>query len=118
MLAQEGAKYNIKVNAIAPMARTRMTEELLGPIAKLDPALVAPVVAYLCHESCDLTSRIFSVGGGRVAEIFISVTKGFSSPTLDIEAVQDNLEAICDREGYQTPTQANDEIGLVLQALG
>ncbi|MBY0288409.1 MAG: SDR family oxidoreductase [Mycobacteriaceae bacterium] len=119
VLAQEGAKYNITANAIAPMARTRMTQELLGPVAeKLDPALVAPVVAYLCHESCDLTSRIFSVGGGRVAEIFIGVTKGFSSPTLDVEAVQDNLETICDREGSITPTQANDEIGLVLQALG
>ncbi|MDV3133255.1 SDR family oxidoreductase [Mycobacterium sp. 29Ha] len=119
VLAQEGAKYNVTANAIAPMARTRMTEELLGPVAdKLDPALVAPVVAYLCHESCDLTSRIFSVGGGRVAEIFIGVTKGFSSPALDVEAVQDNLEAICDRRGYITPAQANDEIGLVLQALG
>ena len=64
------------------------------------------------------TSRIFSVGGGRVAEIFIGVTKGFTSPTLDVEAVRDNLEAICDREGYITPTQANDEIGLVLAALG
>ncbi|MGA9373661.1 MAG: SDR family oxidoreductase [Mycobacterium sp.] len=119
VLALEGAKYNINVNAIAPMARTRMTEELLGPVAeKLDPARVAPVVAYLCHESCALTSRIFSVGGGRVAEIFIGVTKGFTSPTLDIEAVQDNLEAICDRDGYITPMQANDEIGFVLQALG
>jgi NAD(P)-dependent dehydrogenase (short-subunit alcohol dehydrogenase family) len=119
VLAQEGKKYGITANAIAPMARTRMTEELLGPVAdKLDPALVAPVVAYLCHDSCDLTSRIFSVGGGRVAEIFIGVTRGFSSPTLDVEAVRDNLEAICDRDGYVTPTQANDEIGLVLAALG
>jgi NAD(P)-dependent dehydrogenase (short-subunit alcohol dehydrogenase family) len=119
VLAQEGAKYDIRVNAIAPMARTRMTEELLGPVAdKLDPALVAPVVAYLCHDSCELTSRIFSVGGGRVAEIFIGVTKGYTSPTLDVEDVRDNLEAICDRDGYVTPTQANDEIGLVLAALG
>lgn len=119
VLAQEGAKYGITANAIAPMARTRMTEELLGPVAdKLDPALVAPVVAYLCHDSCELTSRIFSVGGGRVAEIFIGVTKGFASPTLDVEAVRDNLAAICDRDGYVTPTQANDEIGLVLAALG
>lgn len=119
VLAQEGAKYNIRVNAIAPMARTRMTEELLGAVAdKLDPALVAPVVGYLCHESCDLTSRIFSVGGGRVAEIFIGVTKGFVSPILNVEAVRDNLAAICDRDGCITPTQANDEIGLVLAALG
>lgn len=118
VLAQEGAKYNVRVNAIAPMARTRMTEALLGPAAeKLDPKLVAPLVAYLCHDSCELTSRIFSVGGGRVAEIFIGVTRGFTSPNLDIEAVRDNLEAICDREGYITPMQANDEIGLVFEAL-
>lgn len=46
------------------------------------------------------------------------MTKGFASPTLDIEAVHDNLEAICDRDGYITPTQANDEIGFVMKALG
>jgi hypothetical protein len=96
-----------------------MTPERLGPVAdRLDPALVAPVVAYLCHDSCELTSRIFSVGGGRVAEIFIGVTQGFASPALDVEAVRDNLEAICDRAGFATPTQANDEIALVLAALG
>jgi hypothetical protein len=58
------------------------------------------------------------VGGGRVAEIFIGVTQGFASPALDVEAVRDNLEAICDRAGFATPTQANDEIALVLAALG
>lgn len=118
VLAQEGARYNIKANAIAPMAKTRMTEELLGPLAeKFGPASVSPVVAYLCHDSCDLTSRIFSVGGGRVAEVFIGVTKGFTSSSLDIEAVRDNLEAICDRDGYITPMQANEEIAFALQTL-
>src|SRR4029078_9552099 len=44
VLAVEGAKNNIKVNAIAPVARTRMTEELLGSIAeKLRPEYVTPV---------------------------------------------------------------------------
>jgi len=118
VLAQEGARHNVRVNVIAPMARTRMTEELLGPMAdRLDPQLVSPVVAYLCHESCDLTSRILSVGGGRVAEIFIGVTRGWSSEELDVESVRDNLDAICDRDGYVTPAQANDEIGLVLELL-
>jgi NAD(P)-dependent dehydrogenase (short-subunit alcohol dehydrogenase family) len=118
VLAQEGARHNIRVNAIAPMARTRMTEELLGAVAdRLDPQLVSPVVAYLCHESCDLTSRIFSVGGGRVAEIFIGVTRGWASNELDVESVRDNLGAICDPDGYVTPAQANDEIALVLELL-
>jgi NAD(P)-dependent dehydrogenase (short-subunit alcohol dehydrogenase family) len=43
VLAQEGARHNIKVNVLAPIARTRMTEELLGPLApKLDPGLSLP----------------------------------------------------------------------------
>ena len=40
VLAVEGAKYNIKANAIAPVAKTRMTEDLLGPIADEPPARV------------------------------------------------------------------------------
>ena len=45
VLANEGRKYNIKVNAIAPVAKTRMTEDLLGPLGdKLDPSEVTPTV--------------------------------------------------------------------------
>ncbi|MFM7687802.1 MAG: SDR family NAD(P)-dependent oxidoreductase [Actinomycetota bacterium] len=50
VLAVEGAKYNIKANAIAPLALTRMTENLIGALGdKLDPGLVSPLVAYLAH---------------------------------------------------------------------
>ena len=53
VLAQEGERYNIKANAIAPVAGTRMTREIFGDLAdKLDPALVSPVVAWLAHEDC------------------------------------------------------------------
>ena len=51
-LAQEGAKYNIKANAVAPIAATRMTQDILPPevFEKLTPEYVAPVVAYLMHR--------------------------------------------------------------------
>ena len=51
-LAQEGAKYNIHANAVAPIAATRMTQDILPPevFEKLTPEYVAPVVAYLCTE--------------------------------------------------------------------
>ena len=95
-----------------------MTEQLLGRAAEmLDPAFVAPVVAFLCHESCQLTSRVFSVGGGRVAEIFIGVTKGWHDAGIDMEKVRDHLDEICDREGFVEPAQANDEIALLMKAL-
>ena len=66
VLAVEGAKYGIKANVIAPLALTRMTESLLGPLGeKVAPERVSPVVAYLAHETCEATGRVFSVGGGR-----------------------------------------------------
>jgi len=118
VLAQEGAKYNIKANAIAPVARTRMTETLLGPLAdKLDPALVTPVVAWLVHEDCPVTGEIYSVGGGRVAKIFTGVTPGFFKKDLTVEDVRDNFEQIRAEEGYVVPNSANAEIALLMPHL-
>jgi NAD(P)-dependent dehydrogenase (short-subunit alcohol dehydrogenase family) len=114
-LAQEGAKYNIKANAIAPVAKTRMTEDILGPLVdKLDPGLVSPVVAWLVHEDCPVSGDIFSVGGGRVARIFVAEGPGFFKKDLTAEDVRDNWEAVLAEEGYVVPRSANDEIGTLL----
>ena len=68
VLAQEGARVNILVNAVAPLARSRMTEGLLGDLAELlDPKSVTAVVTYLAHESCAVNGYVYSVAGGRVA---------------------------------------------------
>ncbi|MGA1437202.1 MAG: SDR family NAD(P)-dependent oxidoreductase, partial [Ilumatobacteraceae bacterium] len=91
VLAVEGARFNIAANAIAPIALTRMTEDLLGDLGqKLQPDYVAPLVTFLTHESCDATGRVFSVGGGRVAEVFIGECQGFTDANLSPESVRDN----------------------------
>ena len=101
VLAAEGAERNIKVNAIAPIAYTRMLQhsidgtgqddaaaqamldELAGQyLQRLDPALVAPVVAFLTHRECPVSGEIYTVGAGHVARFFIGRTKGFYSPAL------------------------------------
>ena len=116
VLAVEGAKYNIKANVIAPVAKTRMTEDLLGPLGdKLEPRFVSPVVTYLAHESCEPTGRIFSVAGGRVAEIFIGEGPGFTDPDLSPESIAANWDAVTNRDDYEVPAQMGDEIGMYLK---
>src|SRR5258705_12246667 len=67
-LALEGAKYNIHSNAVAPIAATRMTQDIMPPevLEKLTPEFVAPVVAYLCTEENADNGSVFIVGGGKV----------------------------------------------------
>jgi NAD(P)-dependent dehydrogenase (short-subunit alcohol dehydrogenase family) len=135
VLAAEGANQNIKVNAIAPIAYTRMLahsvdgatgrqavendasaqavlDDLVGQyLQKLDPALVAPVVAFLTHQDCPVSGEIYTVGAGHVARFFIGRTKGFYSPALSIEDVRDHLEEIRDEAGYTVPAGPADEMG-------
>lgn len=115
VLAVEGARFNIKANAIAPLALTRMTEDILGGLKdKLDPGLVSPLVAFLAHEDCPVSGQLFSVGGGRVAQVFLGETNGYYNPALSPEDVQDHWEQITDRQGYAVPNNLGEETALFL----
>jgi len=78
-LAKEGEKKNIRVNTIAPLAASRMLETVMPPevLKTVNPSLVVPLVAYLCHDSCNETGSIFEVGGGFVAKLRWQRTEGF-----------------------------------------
>jgi NAD(P)-dependent dehydrogenase (short-subunit alcohol dehydrogenase family) len=121
VLAVEGGKYDIKCNAIAPTARTRMTEELLGPIAEfLDPETVTPLVTYLCSEECEFTHEIYSVGGGRFARIFLGLTPGWvagKAKVVQAEEVRDHMGQIRDTSEYVIPTSIGDEMKAIASAL-
>lgn len=115
VLGVEGARFNIKANAIAPLAMTRMTEDILGALKdKLAPELVSPLVAFLAHEECPVSGQLFSVGGGRVAHVFLGETNGYYSPTLTPEDVQNNWETITARDNFSVPNNLGEETAMFL----
>jgi len=117
-LAVEGRKVGINVNAISPMASTRMTQELLGENGELlAPEQVSPVVAYLCHRECRITGQVLSVGGGHVSAVVTSVTRGITDPDLSAESVRDRLDEILDRDGAIVPRHLGDELKMFVEAI-
>lgn len=110
-LAQEGAKYNIKANALAPIAATRMTEDILPPevFKKLTPEYVAPVVGYLCTEEVPDSGSIFIVGGGKVQRAALFQNDGVTFEQVpSVDDVAANWSQIDDLSAAK---QANFKLG-------
>lgn len=91
----EGAKYNIKVNSIAPMAISRLTEDLMPPemAARMQPDYVAGMVLYLCSEGCSESGEIFNAGAGYYSRAAIMTGAGaLLSDGTTIPTPEDILE--------------------------
>ena len=73
--AQELGRYGIRVNGIAPSARSRMTEDAFAEMMKrpesgfdaMDPANISPLVVWLGSDACDVSGRIFEIAGGQLS---------------------------------------------------
>ena len=117
VLAVEGAPRGVLVNTIAPSARTRMTEDLLGPLAdSLDPSHVSPLVTYLCSRQCEVTHEIFAVGGGRYARMFVGVAPGWAvgkGNTATADDIAENLASIRSIDGFVIGDSGEAELGFL-----
>jgi NAD(P)-dependent dehydrogenase (short-subunit alcohol dehydrogenase family) len=120
VLAQEGERYNIKANAVSPIAGTRMTREIFGDLSdKLAPGLVSPVVAWLAHEDCPVSGHTYSVGGGRVARVFVGQGPGYmrTDAPLTLEDVRDHFDEIDRTDDFTLFKNATDELRAVAKQL-
>ena len=118
VLAIEGRKFNIKANAIAPVAKTRMTEEMFGAAGEaLDPKLVSPLVAYLASEACEVSGEVYSAAGGIISRFFIGLTPGYHNPQLTAEDIAEHWAEIRDENGYIVPDDSSGEINKIVSTV-
>jgi hypothetical protein len=97
--AIEGFNDNVKSNCIIPAAVTRMSEGIdTSKFPPMDPALVAPAVAWLAHETCSITGEMLVSVAGRMARAYAAETAGVYKPSWSIEDVAANIDAIRDTE--------------------
>ena len=116
----EGQKNNIHINAISPVAATRMTENLMPPavLEKLKPEYVTPGVVYLASEEAP-TGAILTAGAGAFALSRIYETEGvyLGEGGLSVEEVRDNWAKISDPEGQQAYVNGGEQSGKFFRKL-
>ncbi|MCA3720330.1 SDR family NAD(P)-dependent oxidoreductase [Phenylobacterium sp.] len=113
-LKLEGQKNNIHVNAISPVAATRMTENLMPAevLEKLKPEYVTPAVVYLVSEEAP-TGVILTAGAGAFAQARIYETEGvyLGEGGLSVEEVRDNFARITDPTGQKAYVNGGEQSG-------
>jgi NAD(P)-dependent dehydrogenase (short-subunit alcohol dehydrogenase family) len=136
VVALEGAHHGIQANAVMPMALTGINhegpppyspedlEDTIDALRPLAPHMVvenvAPVVLFLASRRCRETRRVFSVGAGHVARVFVGTTRGWYAPGLaDMtpEQVEAHLDVASDLGEFSVPDSMNDECRRIAEHL-
>jgi len=124
-LKLEGAKYDIKVNAVAPVAATRLTQDVLPPdlFEKMKPEFVAPLVLYLVSEECPVSGCVYNAGMGyygraaMVAGPPVVAAEGGAGQVPTPEDLAGKFEAISSLQGLQEFEHTTNFFGFMLEAL-
>ena len=113
-MSKEGANNNIKINTIAPVAATSMTQGVMSEdlLKAVHPKHVIPLVAVLASRECPETGGLFEVGGGWVTTLRYQRAEGVELP-LDAtpEMIKENWAKVVDFSSKSDyPTSGNDSI--------
>ncbi|XP_008936167.1 PREDICTED: peroxisomal multifunctional enzyme type 2-like, partial [Merops nubicus] len=122
-IAIEGRKYNIHCNTIAPTAGSRLTQTVMPQdlIDAFKPEYVAPLVVWLCHESCMENGSLFEVGAGWIGKLrwersLGAIARGRTQP-MTAEAVRDKWEKVCDFDNASKPRTIQESVTVLNDAL-
>jgi NAD(P)-dependent dehydrogenase (short-subunit alcohol dehydrogenase family) len=116
----EGAKNNIKVNTLAPVAGTRMTEDIFPPeaFAQFKPENVVPAAVYLVSEDAP-TNMIIGAGAGAFHAAYVTMTQGAALPEGErtAEGVARIFDKIIDRTGETVPQSGSEQAMTIMRLL-
>uniref|UniRef100_A0A8C5CUG5 Hydroxysteroid (17-beta) dehydrogenase 4 n=1 Tax=Gadus morhua TaxID=8049 RepID=A0A8C5CUG5_GADMO len=122
-LAIEGRKLNIHCNTIAPIANSRLTQNIMPAdiLENLKPEYVSPLVLWLCHEQCEETGALFEVGAGWIGKLRWERSPGHvllrKNHPMSPEAVRDQWDNICDFKDASHPATVNESLMSMLSML-
>jgi len=122
-LALEGAAHGIRVNAVAPGASTRSSQDALsGPFLEwfstyFTPESVAAAATWLVHESCPDTGQIYAAQGGRVARVVIGEGPGFFSLGITPEDLRDHQAALMREDEAVVLSGIEEELAITIDHL-
>jgi NAD(P)-dependent dehydrogenase (short-subunit alcohol dehydrogenase family) len=113
-LKLEGLKYNIRINAVAPLAGTRLADGVFADeiASRLKPELVTPLVAYLCSEQCEASGDIISAGAGSYSAVKIVESTGVRFGTeneITPEMIEARYAEITNMEGATSFNDAQEQ---------
>lgn len=116
----EGADHGVKSNVIIPAAVTRMSEGVdTSQFPPMEPEMVAPVVAWLAHESCSVSGEMLVAMGGRMARAVLVESPGVYHPSWTVEQVAAEIDAIRDASQPVTfPPVPNGQLDHLLYGFG
>ncbi|MFT7091274.1 MAG: 3-hydroxyacyl-CoA dehydrogenase/3a,7a,12a-trihydroxy-5b-cholest-24-enoyl-CoA hydratase [Candidatus Azotimanducaceae bacterium] len=113
-IAIEGASKGIKSNTIAPLAASRMMGSVMDEetMAMLNPELVSPLAAFLCHESCDSSGGLFEVGAGWISKVQWERSEGayFDPKGFSIDDVESSFDKINDFSNSSNPKNTGSSL--------
>lgn len=130
-LAQETPGTGITVNAVAPMAVTRMNRDAFfggadssasadwrddirsGRVPMGPPEMVAPTVLWLAHPSTQINGEVFSASSGKVARVGFVVGAGYFNPYHGPEDLRDHVDAVCGLRDFLEPKCTGDELAAI-----